>query len=168
MEEIRKAIAESEKETSKHEYATYSGVDKFRIALNGKHDEFSELEKLDFAHEERMSRELCHKFINEDGSYKYPPQLWASCLSNHILNLESWSNHFSIFITIMGVASAVFVLEIKEKPEFFATTILFAVVAAIVKWKIDKNLILKKKTVNRLNSFPPNNTLSSDALKRAG
>lgn len=159
---MEKHLENLEKRNSEHEAEIYQKLSTLRTELNDDAKGFVQLASKDIEHEYRVGQELFLSWVDESGSYKFPPHKFAALLSNHALRFEKRSNYYGLSVAIFGVASAIFSTNISQHGAEVALLTVVTFVSLIMKWNIDKHIVKVKQMATHLLSFPPTNPYEAE------
>lgn len=149
-------VALTRKHIREHDLKHWSGLKALRADLNNNDSEFSRLLEIDISSEENLSRKLFYALIDENCHAVKHPGLLSISLSGHITRLEVRSTFYGTYATILGVATAIWSIEGKEAIPHILLLGIFACIALVAKWHLDKRVGVLKRLLGHLQFMAHN------------
>lgn len=143
-------VAITREHIREHDLKHWTGLTTLRAELNDNDSEFSRLREIDLSSEESLSRKLFYALIDENGNAVKHLGLLSISLAGHITRLEIRSSYYGTYAAILGVSTAIFSIEGKDAITQILLLGIFAGIALVAKWHLDKRVGVLKRLLGHL------------------
>lgn len=130
----------------------YNNFKRLWVEITNNEEAFLDYLADDIENSTLISRKIVYALTNEDGTYKYPPQLLAQEISSHTERMASISR----FVALQTVVLSIFL--VVALPEWYKVAVVLFVAGVLgpIQWNLERNISNRRRLIIFLEGLPAN------------